>query len=271
MRAGCTHLQAGASPDAADSQGRTALHYAAENGKSHALETLTALGASLTAADHAGITPLHVAASSGHTAAVSTLLRLGADPKALSAKGLTPAQYVVNPAILPLLQPELAAADAASGSIPPSGVEHVVSAAPAHDDGGGGVAAMRANAGASHVSHTAAEATPSQRTSENSEATWADRIAPASEANDDDDTQSQLSDFSHAAGDIDTMFQVRYGSHDQPLDNAFHMASMIGQVRESHKLYFIACGEVSVDFEHVSRDLYRLCPLFRSSRFWARE
>jgi len=119
-----THTQAAdASPDAADSQGRTALHYAAENGKSRALETLSALGASLAAADHAGVTPLHVAARAGHAAAVSTLLRLGADPQALSAKGLTPAQYVVNQAILPLLQPDLAAAG--EGEAAPHGMNQV--------------------------------------------------------------------------------------------------------------------------------------------------
>jgi len=120
-----------------------------------------------------------------------------------------------------------------------SGVVDVVAAAsPANYGNAGngvGVAAAtaahgRGNYHISHIGHTAGAATPSQRTSENSEATWVERIAPASEINDNDDTQSRMSDFSHAAGDGDTIFQVRYGCHDQPLDNAFHMAAMIGQV-----------------------------------------
>lgn len=63
--------------DAADSQGLTALHWAAMAGSTRVLRRLLAAGASREAAAADGMTPLHLAAKAGHVGAVQTLLEAG--------------------------------------------------------------------------------------------------------------------------------------------------------------------------------------------------
>lgn len=63
--------------DAADSQGFTALHWAAMTGSNRILRCLLAAGARLEAVAADGMTPLHLAAKAGHSAAVQALLKAG--------------------------------------------------------------------------------------------------------------------------------------------------------------------------------------------------
>ena len=73
-------------PRARDRAGRTALHYAATNGRTAVVELLLATGAELNAEDDNKVRPLHTAAYAGHTAVVLLLLKeKEADVNATSA------------------------------------------------------------------------------------------------------------------------------------------------------------------------------------------
>ena len=90
-------LTAGANPKARNSNGRTALHYAAAVWKGPEIVALLAAGAELMARDVRGQTPLHHAADSrwlrlaeDPSRAVDALLDAGADPLAEDEDGTTP-------------------------------------------------------------------------------------------------------------------------------------------------------------------------------------
>ena len=86
-------LDAGADPNAADSDGWTSLHLAAAlyDDAEVAAALLTA-GADPDAADSDGETPLHEAARVGSAGTVAMLLDAGANPKAGDNDGETPLQ-----------------------------------------------------------------------------------------------------------------------------------------------------------------------------------
>ena len=71
-------LAAGTAPDAADGDGRTALHLAALMGHEEAVGALAEGGADLDKADNWGATPLMNAARWGESGVVRRLLALGA-------------------------------------------------------------------------------------------------------------------------------------------------------------------------------------------------
>ncbi|KAL7960442.1 ankyrin repeat-containing domain protein [Trichoderma compactum] len=66
--------------DARDSDGRTPLSYAAENGHDDIARFLLAKGAEAESGGNDGLTPLHRAALSGHSGVVRLLLAAGVDP-----------------------------------------------------------------------------------------------------------------------------------------------------------------------------------------------
>ena len=73
-----------------DTFGRTALHYAAADGRTDELRRLIAGGADPRDPDGAGFTPLHFAAQEQHADAVEVLVRHGADVAAADRWGNTP-------------------------------------------------------------------------------------------------------------------------------------------------------------------------------------
>lgn len=86
-------LKSGVPPDAADSEGRTALWYAAQQGSRPLCEALLAASASARQADHNGDTPLHIASQRGHNEVMNLLLASGNGTSLLNltnAKGGTP-------------------------------------------------------------------------------------------------------------------------------------------------------------------------------------
>ena len=80
----------GADPNAVDSGGLTALHWAAVYGHAEAVDLLLRAGARVNAVADFGGTPLHWAAARGRTEAVNLLLRAGADVDARDMYGRTP-------------------------------------------------------------------------------------------------------------------------------------------------------------------------------------
>ncbi|KAK5659030.1 hypothetical protein OQA88_1117 [Cercophora sp. LCS_1] len=88
-------LEAGVDPNFAEggvgSGGGTAMHCAAEMGRSQVISVLLQAGADVDPRVSAnGKTPLHLAAMNGHTEAVRVLLAAGADVNALTSIGHTP-------------------------------------------------------------------------------------------------------------------------------------------------------------------------------------
>lgn len=85
-----TLLARGADPNLPDSEGMTAMHYAAENTWTESLEALTKAGANIEARDNKLRTPLHVAASEVYQPQVARFLLLhGADHTAKDIRGAT--------------------------------------------------------------------------------------------------------------------------------------------------------------------------------------
>jgi cytohesin len=85
-------LQEGADPDAAQGDGLTALHIAAQTGNLDIARLLIDSRASVAARTRiGGYTPLHLAAGGAHTEVVGALLEAGADPSATTTtSGVTP-------------------------------------------------------------------------------------------------------------------------------------------------------------------------------------
>ena len=88
-------LRSGADVNAAQGDGMTALHWAAELGLADLAETLIAAGAFVDAVTRLGdFTALHVAARAGHGSVVRALVGAGADVTArTSTGGVTPLHY----------------------------------------------------------------------------------------------------------------------------------------------------------------------------------
>ncbi len=85
-------LAEGADPSAAQGDGMTALHWAAERGHAQVAELLLSAGATVEAKTRIGdYTPLHLAGRSGRGPITSALLDAGADPHATTTNsGVTP-------------------------------------------------------------------------------------------------------------------------------------------------------------------------------------
>ncbi|CAH1954882.1 unnamed protein product [Acanthoscelides obtectus] len=85
-------VRAGASVEAADRDGLTALHCAASRGHTDCMDTLLTLcGTSTDVIDSNGCTALHYAVTLGHADATALLLAHGADPNKQDRKGRSPA------------------------------------------------------------------------------------------------------------------------------------------------------------------------------------
>lgn len=82
-------LGAGAAADRADEQGRTPLFHAALNDRVDVVAALTTKGANVNVRDRFGDTPLIVACGKGNAATASKLLALGADPAVKDQEGRT--------------------------------------------------------------------------------------------------------------------------------------------------------------------------------------
>ena len=83
--------KAGADLNAVDAQGRTALHWAAAEGRQEVAAQLIQLNASTVfAVDREGRTPLHLAALGRSESTIDALLAAGAPRTARDAAGLTP-------------------------------------------------------------------------------------------------------------------------------------------------------------------------------------
>ena len=95
MREDVTEVRAlmtrGADVNAAQGDGMTALHWAAERGNAELTTLLLQSGARASATTRLGnYTPLHLAARRGHDAAALALITAGADVSAPASTGVTP-------------------------------------------------------------------------------------------------------------------------------------------------------------------------------------
>lgn len=86
-------LVVGSNPNAGDDENETALHYAAEDGKTAICQTLLRMGANPNAVNDRGETPLHCAALYGEVTTIDALLKAGANPNARTVHGETPLIY----------------------------------------------------------------------------------------------------------------------------------------------------------------------------------
>src|SRR5262245_45500645 len=85
-----TLIKQGADVNAAQGDGMTALHWAAETGNVEMAQVLIRAGGSTSAVTRRGShTPLHVSARAGRGAVVKALLDAGADPNARTSSGAT--------------------------------------------------------------------------------------------------------------------------------------------------------------------------------------
>lgn len=84
------YLSSGADPDAVDSSGYTALHYAARSGHRQICEMLLDHGANVNAMTRSGgATPLHRAAYQGHVQVTQLFVQRGADVTLRDSDGMT--------------------------------------------------------------------------------------------------------------------------------------------------------------------------------------
>lgn len=88
--AGLALLETGASVDAAQADGMTALHMAAYHDDAQAVKRLLDAGADADAANRYGLTPLSLACTNGNGEIVAALLKAGADPNKSLPGGETP-------------------------------------------------------------------------------------------------------------------------------------------------------------------------------------
>jgi ankyrin repeat protein len=82
-------LAAGASPDEADADGTTALHWAVHRGELDSVAALLAAGAAVDAENRYGVRPAYLAAENGDAATMRALLAAHADARAIFAEGET--------------------------------------------------------------------------------------------------------------------------------------------------------------------------------------
>ena len=110
-----TLLQQGASVNAADTDGTTALHWASYRDDVESASLLIRAGASVNAANDLGATPLWTASQNGSAAMVQRLLEAGANPNAALLAGETPVMVAARsgyPLVLELLLARGAVANA---------------------------------------------------------------------------------------------------------------------------------------------------------------
>ena len=93
-------LQAGRHPNGRESNGRSALHYAACHGASETVDELLYAGASACAVDHTGLAPLGMAALQSQSRVLTTLIAAGADPLLPAKAGLLTGKTAVDMARL---------------------------------------------------------------------------------------------------------------------------------------------------------------------------
>jgi len=98
-------LDSRASPDLRDKLGGTALHWASEGGRLEVVKVLLARHTTVDMANRQGITPLMLAVSHNSIPVVKALLAGGADPRKADYTGRDAIGYAVgNPAMLQALQ-----------------------------------------------------------------------------------------------------------------------------------------------------------------------
>ena len=90
-------LRSGADVNAAQSDGMTALHWAAQRGDAEVASVLLFAGATVRPTTRlGGYTPLHLASRAGHAAVVEQLLAGGADPDHRTATGVTAMHFAAE-------------------------------------------------------------------------------------------------------------------------------------------------------------------------------
>ncbi len=92
-----TLLRQGADVNTAQSDGMTALHWAASNNDIEIATTLLYAGATVRATTRlGGYTPLHIASRGGHTEVARLILERGADPDVFTATGVTAMHFAAD-------------------------------------------------------------------------------------------------------------------------------------------------------------------------------
>ncbi len=90
-------LQQGADANAAQADGMTALHWAAQNDQAEIAQILLYAGATSRARTRlGGYTPLHLASRAGNAGVVGVLLEGGADPNAVTTTGVTALHFAAE-------------------------------------------------------------------------------------------------------------------------------------------------------------------------------
>jgi ankyrin repeat protein len=89
-------LKNGGDVDVEDEEGKTALHWAAMNGKIDLCNLLLQHDADINAKDNKGWTPLHFAAAEGHHSTASWLCEHGSTLNARTVSGSTPLFFAVD-------------------------------------------------------------------------------------------------------------------------------------------------------------------------------